>query len=211
MRNLLLLLIALSIAACSKDEFDSSAPKKGQKAELFVDHYSDVRNQMIFLSPQKTISPLPLSGFSERELGYTYTVKAVVDVNDVPVMDDGVNSWFKYTGVISKERYTRQDPFEIGLVYRIGFGGSGGNLAITKEGTQFLYGAVGTLRPANEQIRQQLEEYLSKEKLITNSVDYQQYQLYLSKLDLKAIVIHDPENYGKGYLLQEIRYNNVPL
>ena len=208
MRNLLFLLIVFSFAACSKDEFNPSSPKNGQKADLFVDHYSDVRNQMIFLLPQKNASTLSLGGFQERELGYTYKVKAKVYVSPQPVMDDGANSWFEFVEVISKERYSGTDVFEIGLVYGMGFGGSGGNLAIKKEGDRYTYGAGGELRPVNAAVKNQLEEYLAKEKAITNSQEFFEYQQYLGKLALKAVVSHDPENYGKGYVVHEIKSGN---
>ena len=207
MKKLLFFIMVLSFAACSKDDFDAGNPKNGQKAELYVDHYSDVRNQMIFLYPQKDPSPLGLRGFEEREFGYTYKVKAKAYVSSEVVMDDGTNSWFNYDGMISKERYTSQDRFEIGLVYHIGFGGSGGNLAIKQEDDKFLYGAGGTLRPANAAIRQQLADLLLREKAIGTAQEYQDYQLLLNTLALKAVVTHDPENYGKGYLVHEIKQN----
>jgi hypothetical protein len=205
MRKIAFLAIVLAFAGCSKDDFNPSRPKNGQKADLFVDHYRDVRNQMIFLLPQKNPSTLSLGGFQERELGYTYKVKAKVYVSPQPVMDDGANSWFEFVEVISKERYSGSDVFEIGLVYGMGFGGSGGNLAVKKEGDRYTYGAGGELRPINAAVKEQLDEYLAKEKAISNSQNYIEYQQYLSKLALKAIVSHDPENYGKGYVLHEIK------
>jgi len=205
MHKLILLLIAFSLAACSKDEFNPSNPKNGQKAELFVDHYSDVRNQMVFLLPKREPSPLSLGGFEERELGYTYKVKAKVYKSPQPVMDDGANSWFEYTEVISKERCTGTESFEIGLVYPLGFE-SGGGLAVRKESDHFKYGGGGNLRPADAEIKQQLEDFISKEKEIGNSEEYREYREYMSKLALRAVVSHDPENWGSGYLVHEIRY-----
>lgn len=205
MNKFILLLIFISFVACSKDEFNPSNPKEGQKAELFVDHYSDVRNQMVFLLPDKGPSPLSLRGFEERELGYSYKVKAKVYKSPQPVMDDGVNSWFEHIEVIKKERYTGTETFEIGLVYPLGFE-SGGGLAVRKEGDHFEYGGGGNLRPANTEVKQQLEEFILKQQQIGTSEEYKEYRAYMSKLDLRAVVVHDPENWGKGYLVREIRY-----
>jgi len=45
---------------------------------LLLDHYIDARDQRVL--------------FEERELGYTYKVKAKVYVSPEVVMDDGANS-----------------------------------------------------------------------------------------------------------------------
>lgn len=208
MRKLFIIFITISLAACSKDEFNPSKPKNGQKAELFIDHYSDVRDRRVFLLPDRTPSPLSLGGFEGREPGYTYKVKAKVYISPQVVMDDGVNSWFEYVEVISKEKYTGTESFEIGLVYPWGFE-SGGGLAVSKEGERFKYGGGGNLRAANEAIKQQLESFISREKEIGNTGDYREYREYLRKLALRAVVSHDPENWGKGYLVHEIKYSQI--
>jgi len=121
-------------------------------------------------------------------------------------MDDGANSWFEYSEVITREKYTGTEPFEIGLVHPLGFE-SGGGLAVRKDGDLFQYGAGGNLRPASAEIKQQLEDLLLKEKEIGSSEEYSEYRKYMSKLDLRAVVSHDPKNWGKGYLVHEIKYN----
>lgn len=206
MRKLIILFIAISLAACSKDEFNPSNPRSGQKADLFLDHYSDVRDRRVFLLPDRSPSPLSLGGFEERQPGYTYKVRAQVYKSPQVVMDDGVNSWFEYVEVISKEKYTGTEPFEIGLVYPWGFE-SGGGLAVSKEGELFKYGGGGNLRPANAAIAQQLESFIVREKDIVNSEDYREYREYLRTLALRAVVSHDPENWGNGYLVHEIKFN----
>ena len=206
MYKLMSLLFAFALVSCSKDEFNPSDPRNGQKVELFVDHYNDVRNQMVFLLPGGEPSPLPLGGFEERKLGYTYKVKAKVRKSSQPVMDDGVNSWFEYTNLINKERYAGTESFEIGLVYPLGFG-SGGSLAVRKEGEQLEYGGSGNLRPVNLEVKRQLEDLLSREKEINSSEEYSEYREYMSKLALRAVVSHDPENWGSGYLVHEIKFN----
>lgn len=207
MRNVFILFIVLAfITACSKDEFNPLNPKNGQKAELFLDHYVDVKDERVLLLPQKESSYMSLAGFGERELGYTYKVKAKVYVSEQLVMDDGVNSWFEFDRLISKEKYTNEEPFEIGLVYPIGFY-SGGNLAVKKEGDLFKYGDSGyDLRFVSEEDQSFIEAMLG-EAAIETFENYQEYQEYLREMALKAVVIHDPENYGKGYLVHSLEFN----
>lgn len=205
MKHIYLLFAVLILAACSKDKFDPSNPKNGQKVELVLDHYIDARDQRVLLLPQKESSHMSISGFEERELGYTYKVKAKVYVSPQVVMDDGANSWFEFLEVISKEKYTGDQPFEINLVHSIGFG-SGGNLAIKKEDDQFKYGRYD-LRFINEKDKQHLDDLLLREKGIENAEQFKAHQEYLGKMALKAVVTHDPQNWGKGYLVRTLKFN----
>lgn len=209
MRNVFILFIILVfITACSKDEFNPLNPKTGQNAELFIDHYVDVKDERILLWPQKESSYMSLAGFGERELGYTYRVKAKVYVSEQLVMDDGVNSWFEFDRLINKEKYTNEDSFEISLVNPIGFY-SGGDLAIKKEGDQFSYGSYGySLRFVNEKDKNRIDRLLLGDgRQVESTEDYLEYREYLREMDLKAVVTHDSENYGKGYLGHALKFN----
>lgn len=216
MRNVLILFAVLTfITACSKNEFNPLKPKHGQKAELFLDHYRDVNDQRVFLWPEGGRSPLSLREFDERESGYVYKVKAKVVVSEYEIADDS-NSWFELVDVISKEKYTGEETFEIGLVGGTFFGSY---LSIKEEEGQLLYGNL-VLNPINEEVKQQLKGYIQKNEQIyaemieakeedkkTASQKYDEYQTYLRKLALKAIVSHDPENWGKGYLVHGLKFN----
>lgn len=206
MKHIYLLFAVLILAACSKDKFDPSNPKNGQKVELLLDHYMDARDQRVLLLPQKESSHMSISGFEERELGYTYKVKAKVYVSPVVVMDDGANSWFEFLEVISKEKYTGDQPFEINLVHSIGFH-SGGNLAVKNEAGQFKYGKYD-LRFVNAQDKQHLDELLLREKEVKSAEQFKAHQEYLRKMALKALVTHDPQNWGKGYLVHSLKFND---
>lgn len=209
MRNVFILFIVLAvITACCKDEFNPLKPKNGQKAELFLDHYVDVKDERVLLWRQKESSRMGLAGFGERELGYTYRVKAKVYVSEQLVMDDGVNSWFEFDRLISKEKYTNEDSFEISLVNPIGFY-SGGDLAIKKEGDQFSYGDYGySLRFVNEEDKVKIDGILLRGgERVESAEDYLVFQEYMRKMDLKAVVTHDPNNYGKGYLVHALKFN----
>ena len=210
MRNLLILFIALVIiTACSKDEFNPLNPKDGQKVELFLDHYRDVNDLRTFLLPEKTPASLSLREFDEREPGYTYKVAAKVVVPKVP-MQDGPDRWFELIEVLNKERYVGDESFEIGL---IGHDLFGNYLAIRKVDGQLKYGKL-VLYPINEEVKLKLEGYvqdieLLREELIESKDEgkYREYKEYMRKLVLKAVVSHDPENLGKGYLVHSLRLN----
>lgn len=209
MRNLLILFIALSFVACKKDEFNPLKPKHGQKAELFLDHYRDVNDQRVFLWPEGGPSPLSLREFNEREPGYIYKVKAKVVVSKHEIAD-GPNSWFELVEVISKEKYENDETFEIGLIAGTLFGSY---LSIKEEEGRLLYGGL-VLNPIDEEVKQQLKAYIQQNEQIRTEVTetknqekYSEYQDYLRKLILKAVVSHDPENWGKGYLVHSLRSN----
>lgn len=216
MRNVFILFIVLAvITACTKDEFNPLKPKNRQKAELFVDHYRDVNNQRVFLWPEGSPSPLSLREFGARELGYVYKVKAKVVVSEHEIAD-GPNSWFELMEVISKEKYEGEETFEIGLVSGDFFGSY---LSIAEDKGQILYGDL-LLNPIDEVIKKQLKEYIQQNEQVYRKMmeakeedkqnayqQYDEYQTYLRKLALKAIVSHDPENYGKGYFVHSLRSN----
>jgi hypothetical protein len=71
----------------------------------------------------------------------------------------------------------------------------------------FATNGGGSLRPANAEIKQQLGDFISKQKEIGSSEEYSEYREYMSKLALRAVVSHDPENRGSGYLVHEIKFN----
>ncbi|MCW9708609.1 hypothetical protein [Fodinibius salsisoli] len=182
--------LAIFTAGCGSDEFNLLNP---QEVTLFVDHYSGNNNPGIFLYPNRQPAPLSLRGFEERQLGYTYRVKAKVYVPGQPAMD-GPNRWFKFIKVISEERYTGNKPFEISLLQHHILGSGLGYRK--REGT-FLYGSY-ELRPATEEISKQLDE------LSELRSKFEEDPEYVRQILLKAIVRHDPENRGEGYLVHEI-------
>lgn len=198
MRYLSLLFIALLALGCSKDKLDPDHMKDGQIVELFVDHYSAYGSRTIFVMPKNEASSLNLAGFDQRELGYTYKVKARVVVPKTPVMD-GPDRYFSFIEVLSKERYTNNAPFEISLKFHDLFGSA---LAFGKENNVFNYMGY-TLNPENDDVRKQLEDiYLLKDKF-RQDIDYSRLN------DVKAVVTHDPANWGKGYLVRSVRIEGL--
>lgn len=198
MRYLSLLFIALLALGCSKDKFNPDNPKNGQIVELFVDHYSAYGSSTLFVLPKNEASSLNLRGFDQRNLGYTYKVKARFVIEKQPPMD-GADRWFDFIEVISKERYTNTAPFEISLKFHDLFGTA---LALGKENNDFKYMGY-TLKPENEAAKKQLEDiYLLKTK-------FQQDIEYSRLNDVKAVVTHDPANWEKGYLVRSVRIEGL--
>lgn len=194
MRYLSLLIIALTVLGCSKDNFNPDKPKDGQIVELFADHYQGASMPMIFLSPGKETSPLSLAGFEDRKLGYTYKIKAKVVVPKVAPAD-GPDKWFEFVEVISKEAYKGNESFVVSLKNSTLFFGS--FVSLKKENDKYIY--IGyTLRPKDEIVKKQLEAVLLLQETLMKNQDY------ASKVTLTANVNHDPENLEKGYLVNSV-------
>lgn len=58
---------------------------------------------------------ISLRGFDNRKPGYTYRVKARLNVNPNPPQD-GPDRWFNLTSVISEDKYQGNEPFDILLI-----------------------------------------------------------------------------------------------
>lgn len=111
----LFLAITLVFIACSKDEFDPLKPENGQVVELFLDHYNTVSVSRVFLTTdRKTPLYTYVDKFPERELGYTYVIKAKVVVAPKDLMD-APSYWFDYIETIRQEKYEGQDTFTLPL------------------------------------------------------------------------------------------------
>ena len=190
MRYIPILLIILLSFGCSKESIN---PKDGQIVELFVDHYAETSNQRISLLPGKELITTYLEGFDERELGYTYKVRARTFYPKVPPQD-GPNNWFIFEKVLSKEVYNSTEPFNISLKYN-GLFGSG--IAFAFRNQVFEYGNY-TLKPENDAVKKQLEEVLLLRSKLES--DYQ----YAIKVIINAEVIHDPSNRSKGYIVKSV-------
>ncbi|WP_316742946.1 hypothetical protein [Pedobacter antarcticus] len=199
MRYLPLLCLIFISFSCSKDKFDSSDPKNGQTTELFVDHFYSTDNNNIYLWSDRNPSPLSLREFLDREIGYTYKVKAKVYVPDV-APQDGPDKWFVLEQVLSKEKYTGKDPFEISLqIHSVLARG----LAFRKLDGKFIYSGSYELKPMNQDIAGQMEQILSLAEKLHNNGEYS------AKARVRALVTHDPENPDKGYIVQQLLTANL--
>jgi len=188
MRYLPLLLLVLLSFGCKKDS------ENGKVVDLYVDHYSTSGEQMIYTLPDKTLIGTYLEGFDERELGYTYKVRATLYVPENPPMD-GPSSWYKFVKVIDKQLYTGTDPFEITLKTNSIFSTT---IAIRLENQTFLYGSY-RLRPESDAVKKQLEDVLAL------APKFHTDPQYAAKVLIYATVVHDPDNRSNGYLVKSVK------
>lgn len=190
MRYLPLLFILLLSFGCKKD---SENPKNGQIVELFVDHYEETNSQRISLLPKKELITTYLEGFADRELGYTYSVRAKAYYPKEPPQD-GPSNWYVFEKVLSKQIYDNTASFVISLKYS---GLFGSNIAFAVRSQIFEYGNY-TLRPENDAVKKQLEDVLLLRSKLQS--DYQ----YAATVTISATVTHDPNNRSKGYLVKGV-------
>ncbi|WP_345947783.1 hypothetical protein ABDD95_13090 [Mucilaginibacter sp. PAMB04274] len=190
----LCVVMLLTIVTGCKKDFDPDKPKNGQEVELFLDHYQDVGNQMAYLLPDKIKSPYGLQGFNERELGYTYRVKAKVVITKEP-LQDGPDRWFEFERVVSKDLYTGTEPFQVSLISNFVPGGPG--LAIGKRDDKYYYLSY-EFKPANDAVKARIEEVLAlRQRIYTDPA-------YGHSVSIKATVTHATDNRANTYLVQGI-------
>lgn len=188
----LLLSLTLLFTACSKDEFDRSKPKNGQEVELFVDHYIAGGDQRLFLSDDReALLGTYVKNFNEREIGYTYLIKAKVVVPE-QILWDGPAYWFEHIKTIHKDKYQGLDTFALPL---FGSWMPDPFFCLTKDATKFSYYSGYDLTPANDTVQADLEKALVKGQEILTSG---------GPRVLNIIVQHDPANYTKGYIVHRV-------
>ena len=200
MKNILLLFIALFCISCAKEELHGPLKlKNGQEVELLVDHRYASINEMLLRLPGREAAGASLSGFSEREPGYTYRVRAKFHFEKNPP-EDGPAYWFDFLNVISKEQYKGNEPFEIQLVLSLIPGGP--FISIGKLANDYYYIPEKIqLTYDSDALGRQLEEIWQDAKEMREN--WQSGQLPKWK-SIKATVVHDPQKFGKAYLVQKI-------
>ncbi len=188
----LLLSFTLLFVACSKDEFDPSKPKNGQEVELYVDHYISGGNQRLFLKDDRDeLLYTYVDNFEEREIGYTYLIKAKVVAPDQPPMD-GPSYWFERIETIRKDKYQGQDTFALPL---FGSAGPFTFFCLRKDTGNFSYYSNYPLTAVNDLVQADLEKALVKGPEMLNSGGFKVLNIFVK---------HDPANYTKGYIVYRV-------
>ncbi|HEY0608142.1 MAG TPA: hypothetical protein VGD35_00770 [Chitinophaga sp.] len=193
MKHLYLLLsITLLFAACSKDKFDPSKPRHGQVVELFVDHYMSGSDSRVFLNANRNEHlSTGVEKFSSRELGFTYVIKAKTVVPKEPPMD-GHSYWFEYIETIRKEKYEGQDTIVLPI-----YGGIGPFPAafVYKSADEYRY-TGGQLAPFDNTVKANLDTAIARARvLLSGPTPAKPGALYVK---------HNPDNYGKGYVVYRV-------
>ena len=204
MKHVYLLLAVIFLSACAKEDLIGPAKlKNGQEVEVLVsDRYGAVEDPLLLL-PSNKPAEMWLGGFNQREPGYTYRVIAKV-VKPAEPLQDSPSYWLEFVKVVSKEKVSVTVPFELALIQTIVPGGP--FIKLRKEGDRYLMDDKVSLRAANNEVKDQLEEiwafnnYLSESWKNTNTVPPMKWEA------IKATVTHDPQQFGKAYLVSKIEF-----
>jgi hypothetical protein len=202
MKNLMLLLIAVFLFSCSKEKV--YGPRKltdGQEVELLVDHRYGADNEILLHLPANEPAGASLYGFTEREPGFTYRVKAMFHNNENPPQD-AASYWFDFVKVISKEQYKGTEAYAIQLIRSYIPGGP--VIWIGKEGNDYyLLGEKIQLTYTDPMVGNQLEEIIQHAKAVRESWPVQQNPKWKT---ITATVLNDPSKFGKAYLVQKLDF-----
>ncbi|PRD48813.1 hypothetical protein [Sphingobacterium haloxyli] len=208
MKHIYLLFTVFIFSACSKEEgYGPFNLKEGQEVELLVSHRYGAIGDIPLLLPQNESPQLALSGFDDREAGYTYRVKAkMVAYKGPQMMDGGPGHALQFMETISKEKYEGNETFELSLVRSIVPGPD--VIWLQKDEGKYMYilnmGVQIQLTYTDEQVGEKLEEIWQHNKEIRQGYAEGIYN-NIKWTSITATVTHDPEKFGKAYLVSHIK------
>ncbi|WP_316834332.1 hypothetical protein [Pedobacter nutrimenti] len=205
MKYFSLLCLVLFLSACSKEKlYGPLKLKNGQEVELLVDHRYAAENESLLILPQNEPAGISLHGFTDRKPGYIYRVKARLNVDPNPPQDAS-DRWFNLTKIISKEKYQGNEQFDITLIKSII--PSGPVITMGKiDGKYYYINDKLELTYSNDAVKAQLEEIWQNGLKIQDDRK-NNIQSYPKWKSIKATVTHDPNNFGKAYLVQRIEFS----
>lgn len=205
MRQVYLFFAVLILIACSKD--DTYGPfnlKNGQEVELFVSHRYGAVGDGPLLMPHNASPQLSLSAFDEREPGYDYYVKAKMIAYKGPLMQDGgPMSHLRFIEIISKEKYDGNETFELELIQSYIPGGP--MIMLIKEKGNYFFKENIQLTYTDLEVGRQLEEiWENREEIRQNTID--KIATEPKWRSIRATVSHDPDNFGRAYLINSLKF-----
>lgn len=158
----------------------------------------------MLILPQNEPAGMSLHGFTDRKPGYIYRVKARLNVDPNPPQDAS-DRWFNLTKIISEEKYQGNEQFDITLIKSII--PSGPVITMGKiDGKYYYINDKLELTYANDAVKAQLEEIWQNGLKIQDDRK-NNIQSYAKWKSIKATVTHDPNNFGKAYLVQRIEFS----
>ena len=202
MKNLLILLIVFTFVSCKKSErYGPLNLKNGQEVELLVSPRYAADNDPLLKLPGNVDAGASLSGFDQREPGYTYRVKATFKYDQNPPQD-APSYYYVFEKIISKEQYKGSESFTVQLITNYAVGGP--NIRLSKTGNDYyMIPDKLQLTYANSTVQNELEEiWLNVQEIRAN---WQKGQRPKWKA-IKATVVHDPQKFGRAYLAQQIQF-----
>ncbi|ATL49244.1 hypothetical protein COR50_19845 [Chitinophaga caeni] len=189
------LILLFLLSACSKGGFDPSDPDDGDVVNLFLDHYSQGADAQIYLNSDRTRQVgTSLTGFPERQIGYTYIVKAVVEMAPKGTQDGPLYT-FRYMKTYASEKRMDTAMFPLRVLNSQLFGVSS---LISKDSSGYKYSGKYSLRLNNTDMESKLDQ------LIDSIGNLKRYNGEFGQSNI--LVNHDPENYGEGYVVYKINY-----
>lgn len=202
MKKLILFVAVICLAACTKENvYGPASLRNGQEVELLVDHRLAAGQDKLLLLPDQKDAGAALLGFPEREPGYTYRVKARFTHNDNPPAD-GSSDAYEFISLISRDKYQGTDSFTLPLI--VAYIPGGPFIRVQKTGNDyFLTTHKIQLTYTDPAIAAQLEEIWQQNvSIIANP----QTAGRLKWTAIKATVVHDPQKFGKAYLVQQLEF-----
>ncbi|MEH3111994.1 hypothetical protein [Pedobacter terrae] len=203
MKNLLLLLITVfTFGSCKKSEtYGPLNLKNGQEVELQVSHRYGADHDLLLKLPGNIDAGASLTGFDQREPGYTYRVKARFKRDEVP-LQDGPEYYFIFEKILGKEQYKGNESFTVQLITSYVPGGPVIRLSKTGSDYYLIPGKL-QLTYADSTIQNKLEEiWLNAQEIRANAPKGQDPKWKA----IKATVVHDPQQFGKAYLVKQIQF-----
>lgn len=202
MRKLALFLLTLSFLSCKKDpSYGPHNLKNGQEVELLVDHRYGAEKDILIKLPENVPAGAYLAGFEQREPGFSYRVRAKFRHDDDPPQDSSSDS-FEFLRIMSKEQYKGSESFDIQVI--VSYIPGGPFIRLNKTGSDYYF-IPDKLQftAANNTVAGQLEEIWQNVKEIR--ADWK-LGLQPKWKAIKATVTHDPQKFGKAYLVQQIQF-----
>ncbi|PWS33278.1 hypothetical protein [Pedobacter paludis] len=201
MKNLIVLLLAICLISCKKEAtYGPLNLKDGQQVELLIDHRLGSDKDILLKLPENEQAGASLAGFEQREPGYTYRIRAVFHYDANPPAD-GSSYYYEFLNVISKEQYKGTESFDIQLI--VSYIPGGPIIRLNKQGTDYYFSDKIQFTLANATVGSQLEEIWKNVQEIRANWQTGQRPKWKA---IKATVIHDPQKFGKAYLVQKIEF-----
>jgi hypothetical protein len=202
MKKIILIVAVFCLAACKKENVYGPAHlRNGQEVELLVDHRYAADQDALLILPERVDAGASLVGFPQREPGYSYRIKARFSHDDNPPAD-GSSDAFEFISVISRDKYQGTEPFTVPLIVSyvpggpfIRIGKIGNDYYLIQDNIQLTY-TDPTVAAQLEEIWQQAS-YIRANWQIVNKPKW---------TAIKATVIHDPQKFGKAYLVQRLEF-----
>lgn len=204
MKYFQLLFAVFFLTACSKEDLiGPSKLQPGQEVEVAVsDRYGAIEDPLLLL-PSNKPAEMSLAGFMNREPGYNYRVKAKL-VKPAEPPQDGAAYWLEFIEVLRKEKNATNVPFDLAVIQSFVPGGP--IIRLTKAGDKYYFDDKVTFTYANNEVRYQLEEIWLHKKALYESWQSTKTMPSMKWKAIKATVSHDPQHFGKSYLVSKIEF-----